>query len=104
LFALIGIFVAGVAAAALVVYSPQQFGYVFGEHGVVFGLAVFTAFTFWQVAAPFRRSWRQVRFWLALFGLMTLHTAAYVLILRAITPWPLIGSRLSQSSRSRRWA
>jgi hypothetical protein len=89
-FVLIGILAAGVAVAAVVVFFPQQFGYVFGEHAGWFALAAFTALTFWRVALFFRRSWRQVRFWLALLGLMTLHTAAYVLILRSVTPWPLI--------------
>lgn len=89
-FVLIGIFAAGVAVAAVVVFYPQQYGYVFGEHAVWFALAAFTAFTFWRVAVSFRRSWRQVRFWLALLGLMTLHTTVYVLILRVVRPWPLI--------------
>lgn len=48
---------------------------------------VFTAIVFVAVAIEFRKSWARLAFWLALLILLTIHLAAYVVLLTFVGEW-----------------
>ena len=69
--------VAILVAAFLFVYLYVLLRAHSDDHGVseqrLLFLVMFTAAVFLPVVAEFRASWRDIRFWLAVLGLFTLH-------------------------------
>ena len=53
-------------------------------------LAVWTLTMFSFVIRDFRRSWSSLTLWASLLGLLAIHVAAYVVVLRAIEEWRAI--------------
>ena len=54
------------------------------------GLYGFTPFVFYMALRNLRRHWPRPRLWLAAAGLLVVHVAAFVAILRAYPPWRMI--------------
>lgn len=54
------------------------------------GLIAYTPAIFWAAARPFKRDWHRAKFWLAVFGLLTIHALSFIWLLRMYPAWPLI--------------
>jgi len=76
-----------VAFAAVIVLSKGR-----GEHvsGGWFGFVGYAGLLFWVTIERTREHWQRLGYWLAIGGLLVVHTLVFVAILRAYPEWRMI--------------
>jgi hypothetical protein len=73
--------------AAVIVFTKGGVGDVSGGW---FGLVGYTGLLFWVTIRQTREHWQRLGYWLAIGGLLVVHSLAFVAILRAYPQWRMI--------------
>jgi len=86
-FLYVGIALAVAVFAAVIVVTKGGVGHVSGGW---FGLIGYTGLLFWVTIRQTREHWQRSGYWLAMGGLLVVHSLAFVGVLRAYPQWPMI--------------
>jgi hypothetical protein len=73
--------------AALIVFTKGGVGHVSGGW---FGLVGYTGLLFWVTIRQTREHWRNSGYWLAIGGLLIVHSLAFAAVLHAYPLWRMI--------------
>jgi len=76
-----------VVFAAVIVLSKGRGGHISGGW---FGFVGYTGLLFWVTIRQTREHWQRLGYWLAIGGLLVVHSLAFVAILRAYPAWRMI--------------